>query len=435
MRDDYVKFGTRKFNFGGKDFKIDEYDWGLFADDERRSDGYFYYSDNMIHARNRPKWESFGIPRSDVAWDTVALTDPYDSHYWKKVEGVLDLPCSAEDLLSHGDLQDCWYFDPRLQAKISGYGPFLMASWDGDPADLESSDGTNPDECKYFSGFGPETLLVNDNDERQFSYYYPNDSKRGSGGKRASYLDSQRRCPEYSVRIFQSVGCPDSRAGLESSMAQSMQSTWSCGTNDGAHLLPEACFAGTGFSEIFHQICKRIAQETDQSDDPPGKITFDLKWGNGTAAEGSTFVISKITVGDAEYVNSSAQYLSGNECKGVPASAFQVPQTDQGQSSTAIDFWNIPKVMSGGVPTSQGYLLDLNSCAVAGKLRLASGHVDCWADALRIYSDQLSAESTRKTNDVQRFLTLSQQSIAFATSFQKSIKQGSDVITAGIQGR
>jgi hypothetical protein len=437
MRNDYVRFGTARFGFSdkGNSSKIADYDWGLFSGADRRSDGRFYYSDNKIHAHNSPKWKNFGTTSSGVAWDTVAVTDPYDACYWKKVEAVEDLPCSADNLLPYADVQDCWYFDPRLQSKIPGFGPFLMADWDGNLENLKSSDGTNPSECEYFSGFGPETLLVNDNDERQFSYYYPNDAKSDPGAKQASYLDSQRKCPDYSVRIFfHDDSPPNSWRELESSMAKNLQSKWRSGTYEGVHLLPEACFSDDGFSDVFHQICGRIAQGTDQ-DDSLGKITFELKWGTGDHDVGSTFVVSKISVGATEYVNSSAQHLSGVECGGIPASAFQMPQVGQGQDSTAVDFWNIPTAVSGGVPTAQEYLLDLNPCAVAGQLRLASGHVDCWSDALRIYSDQLSAENTRKTNDVQRFLTMSQQIISFATSFQKGIKQGADTVTAGIQGR
>jgi hypothetical protein len=147
-------------------------------------------------------------------------------------------------------------------------------------------------------------------------------------------------------------------------------------------------------------------------------VEFTIKW---TDESNSDFIITKIKNGQTTLTNDCIDDATGIEVVITPKDLLM---PEEGGKLTLLDFWPIPHKKDRGTVTELNYLLDIGLGKVASDLRLNSPHVDCWIDVLRMCSDQISSENTRKTNVLQSVQSFGQQAFGLATNFQRSIKQG-----------
>ncbi|MDR2667793.1 MAG: hypothetical protein LBB38_02010, partial [Puniceicoccales bacterium] len=393
-----------------------------------RIDGYNVGEGSLNIGFTPPGWHE-ALPQSMDGLADVCIPSHYDGAYWREVNDD-SVPCSASAYLGAKRVRQ-FAFDPRLRANgaNSANGTKTFIGVEGFP---ETNHGDSAD-CMYFDEFHKKHLTINGNSEDQYIIYesIPKDKGKEDAAPQykqvSSHFDSSIAVPDYSVRIFTAdygETSPRSDRDFERMVAKTMcNAKWMQGGEE-VGLLPPDCFNGTrdGFSDWFREMLTKIARNEEDENKPRFQLCFSKRTPHG----GKNFMISKIEYGNDTHFNVRPTYDLSYDVEHV----WVDPLTLKGSPDGILDFWPLPKAPENFTPGSdftnslsdaKDYLLDMSDAAVAAEVRLACPHINCWTDILRIYSDQVSSETSRLTSDMQRFINFCQQELATATNFLKSV--------------
>jgi hypothetical protein len=260
--------------------------------------------------------------------------------------------------------------DPSARMICEGDGQEVEPHWVFDPrvrdkdGNILKTDGTKWsasdgfDRCAYFAGFSSVTINSSKNNDDYFKVTNPN------GDTVYEHTTPSGRTADYSVRWF-GAAIPTGSTDME-----------------------------VGMASLLRNIMGPDAITTDGKGVPKFTGSFKTELANGTLLFSLNRATMSITTGTGTGISS----YNGNRNSSLGSLG---------------DFWPIPN--SSGGDFTYAY-----NCERTNTFKFSGDQVSMLVDMMRIYSDAAGGESTKRSNDLQVALKMSQQDISMATNFYKS---------------
>ncbi|MDR2029878.1 MAG: hypothetical protein LBP65_00175 [Puniceicoccales bacterium] len=347
-----------------------------------------------------------------------AIVDMYSSMYWFQASEIKDLPFAG---IMGGE--DHWVFDPRQR---DSSGTILNRSgdvWDGTTTDAE--DDNSP---AYFPGFGPVTLKEDYLPENASDYVNP------KGEQSKSEAPETLTYPDYSVRWFGPTP-PKSQVELETGMAARLRKIYGSSSTEHS-FLPQACFnSGTvsSFSSDFKALIGANPPATGSGTEIPPQPDpeIQLSWIGDGSFHVSQFFGSgpdPDNASNTKNITFNATSISGSTTTAAIKSSVLGPEC-----TNRVDFWPLPLVDSTILGGGEVDALIVPLRKTAQLIEMNQNKVSVWRDALRIYVEQISSDSSWRSSAINLAMTKSQEAVAEANSFMATVEKLRDDPVANIR--
>jgi hypothetical protein len=374
----------------------------------------------------------------------------YDSAYWVKASDA-----ESDDFKGYIGLGDHWVFDPRVR---NSNGQIV----DANGAPLEDNEIVK---CAYFQGFSSVNtgrscehlgqIYTHDNvsasstapaDDRTSPDYSmswfgrnpPSDQQEFENGIAALLTQPYGITHFIPAGIVQEdttgrkVFTPQFKAILNSPSNQTMTITYNTLTLPRNGAIAEKTWIKNFYINQFGNLNSAVRDSLSEDDSESGFLNFDdtgddfKLQSENDYGDGTFFSEDDYSDSESEFDFVGAADNTPNITPQTKKVTFNINKYMEHTNSPGTDYWAIPDSLTNNVVTYKGaYADDLKGAieTLADGVKLSAEHCGMWSDTIRIYTDQISNDSTGRTTAMQMALQMSQQNLSTATNMAKAVNR------------